>query len=59
MFELRPKSVMHPLPQSALNDCVIAMVELARKPGYFRKGWYCQFVEEDMKTPLPRTPTFA
>ena len=50
---------MHPLPQSALNDCVIAMVELARKPGYFRKGWYCQFVEEDMKTPLPRTPTFA
>ena len=25
----------------------------------FRTGWYCQFLEEDMKTPLPRTLTFA
>jgi hypothetical protein len=25
----------------------------------FRKGWHCQFLEEDMKTPLPRTLTFA
>jgi len=24
-----------------------------------RKGWYCQFLEEDMKTPLPRKLTFA
>ena len=21
----------------------------------FRQGWYCQFLEEDGKTPLPRT----
>ena len=21
----------------------------------FRQGWYCQFLEEDRKTPLPRT----
>ena len=25
----------------------------------FRKGWPCQFLEEDMKTQLPRTLTFA
>ena len=25
----------------------------------FRKGWYCQFLEEDMKTPLPRKLAFA
>ena len=25
----------------------------------FRKGWHCQFLEDDMKTPLPRTLTFA
>ena len=25
----------------------------------FRKGWHCQFLEEDMKTLLPRTLTFA
>lgn len=23
-----------------------------------RQGWYCQFVEEDLKTPLPRKFTF-
>jgi hypothetical protein len=23
------------------------------------KGWYCQFLEEDLKTCLPRTFTFA
>jgi hypothetical protein len=23
------------------------------------KGWYCQFLEDDMKTPLPRTLTSA
>jgi hypothetical protein len=23
------------------------------------KGWYCQFLEEDLKTPLPRKFTFA
>jgi hypothetical protein len=22
-------------------------------------GWYCQFLEADLKTPLPRTLTFA
>jgi hypothetical protein len=22
-------------------------------------GWYCQFLEEDLKTPLPRKLTFA
>jgi hypothetical protein len=22
-------------------------------------GWYCQFLETDLKTPLPRTLTFA
>jgi hypothetical protein len=25
----------------------------------FRKGWYCQSLEEDAKTPLPRKLTFA
>ena len=25
----------------------------------FRQGWHCQFLEEDMKTQLPRTLTFA
>ena len=25
----------------------------------FRKGWRCQFLEDDMKTPLQRTLTFA
>jgi len=25
----------------------------------FRKGWHCQFLEDDMKTPLPRQLTFA
>jgi len=24
----------------------------------FRKGWFCQFLEEDLKTPLPRTVQF-
>jgi hypothetical protein len=24
----------------------------------FRKGWLCQFLEEDLKTPLPRTVLF-
>jgi hypothetical protein len=24
----------------------------------FRKGWLCQFFEEDLKTPLPRTVLF-
>jgi len=24
-----------------------------------RTGWYCQFLEEDMKTPLPRKLAFA
>jgi hypothetical protein len=24
----------------------------------FRKGWLCQFVEEDLKTPLPRKVLF-
>jgi hypothetical protein len=24
-----------------------------------RKGWHCQFLEEDLKTPLPRKLTFA
>ncbi|MDP9049203.1 MAG: hypothetical protein M3O31_00550 [Acidobacteriota bacterium] len=23
------------------------------------RGWYCQFLEEDLKTPLPRKLTFA
>jgi len=23
-----------------------------------RQGWYCQFLEEDLKTPLPRKITF-
>ena len=26
---------------------------------YVQEGWYCQFFEEDTKTPLPRTLTFA
>ena len=26
---------------------------------FSRGGWYCQFLEEDLKTPLPRTFTFA
>ena len=26
---------------------------------FSRSGWYCQFLEEDLKTPLPRTFTFA
>lgn len=25
----------------------------------FRKGWFCQFLEEDLKTPLPRKMVFA
>jgi hypothetical protein len=25
----------------------------------FRKGWFCQFLEEDLKTPLPRTIQFT
>lgn len=25
----------------------------------FRKGWFCQFLEEDLKTPLPRKITVA
>ncbi len=25
----------------------------------FRKGWFCQFLEEDLKTPLPRKMLFA
>jgi hypothetical protein len=25
----------------------------------FRKGWFCHFLEEDIKTPLPRKLTFA
>jgi hypothetical protein len=25
----------------------------------FRKGWFCQFLEEDLKTPLPRQITVA
>ena len=25
----------------------------------FRKGWFCQFLEEDLKTPLPRKVTVA
>ena len=24
-----------------------------------REGWYCQFLEEDLKTPLPKKLTFA
>jgi hypothetical protein len=24
----------------------------------FRDGWYCQFLEEDLKTPLPKKLTF-
>jgi hypothetical protein len=24
----------------------------------FRKGWFCQFLEEDLKTPLPRKVLF-
>jgi hypothetical protein len=24
-----------------------------------REGWYCQFLEADLKTPLPRKFTFA
>ena len=26
---------------------------------FLRKGWQCQFLEEGLKTPLPRTFTFA
>jgi hypothetical protein len=26
---------------------------------FYRKGWQVQFVEADLKTPLPRTFTFA
>jgi hypothetical protein len=26
---------------------------------FLRNGWYCQFLEPDLKTPLPRTFTFA
>ncbi len=25
----------------------------------FRKGWLCQFLEEDLRTPLPRTLNFT
>ena len=25
----------------------------------FWKGWHCQFLEDDMKTPLPRTLTLG
>ena len=25
----------------------------------FRQGWFCEFLEEDRKTPLPRTVTLA
>jgi hypothetical protein len=25
----------------------------------FRKGWFCEFLEEDLKTPLPRKVTVA
>src|ERR1035438_1030870 len=25
----------------------------------FRKGWFCQFLEEDLKTPLPKTIQFT
>ena len=26
---------------------------------FFREGWYVQFLEADLKTPLPRTFTFT
>jgi hypothetical protein len=26
---------------------------------FLRNGWQCQFLEEDLKTPLPRKLTFA
>jgi hypothetical protein len=26
---------------------------------FHRAGWHCQFLEEDLRTPLPRTFTFA
>ena len=26
---------------------------------FSRSGWYCQFLEEDLKTPLPRAFTFS
>lgn len=25
----------------------------------FRKAWFCQFLEEDLKTPLPKTIQFS
>lgn len=25
----------------------------------FRKGWFCQFLEEDLRTPVPRKVTVA
>jgi hypothetical protein len=45
------------------SGCVSAAVVQAGSVVYMqfvlRKGWYCQFLEEDMKTPLPRKLAFA
>jgi hypothetical protein len=46
---------------------IVAMFELTRRSGkegnhmYFmlRDGWYCQFLEQDLKTSLPRKLTFS
>ena len=48
------------LRYSAANGCAIASgVPTGSVSILFRKGWHCQFLEEDMKTQLPRTLAFA
>jgi hypothetical protein len=39
--------------------CTIERAPKRRIYMYFflREGWYCQFLEEDLKTPLPKTTT--
>lgn len=41
------------------TKCTIARAPKHRIYMYFfqRSGWYCQFLEEDLKTPLPKTTT--
>jgi len=45
----------------ACEDCAPAQVPRRRfyKSYMQRLGWYCQFLEEDLKTPLPLKLSFA
>ena len=56
----RPVSEKSLLKRLTSTEALFSSSDIPTRPHAGRRaGWYCRFVEEDKKTPLPRTLTFT